>query len=317
MVGRDPILQILDLVADELDDLAALFADEVVVVRAADGDLVQRLLGVAEPARVSQACLLEQLHGAVHGCEPDPGLPAPRAHAQRLQVDVILALEKRGDDGVARPRCVEPALSQEDPPDELRISRSLPLGISFARARCHATDSAALPRASQSTMAPLLVALALTIGCGGGATTTDATAAADAGGGEAPVDVSNVVDVVVPDSADAAGPADAAVDAWPADFVAIAPCPEPAAYVATSLSISTLANQYSPACLRVPAGSIVTIEASVTHPLEPRPGGSAGNPIPAQLGDATVVFATPGLYPFVCPEHVDQGMLGVVWVTAR
>jgi plastocyanin len=29
-----------------------------------------------------------------------------------------------------------------------------------------------------------------------------------------------------------------------------------------------------------------------------------------------VSFPTPGFYPFLCPEHVDQGMLGVVWVTA-
>ncbi len=80
-------------------------------------------------------------------------------------------------------------------------------------------------------------------------------------------------------------------------------------------SIGTLGNMYSPACARVQAGSSVTIEASVTHPLEPRAGGSVGNPIPPQTSNATVVFTTPGFYPFLCPEHVDQGMIGVVWVT--
>ena len=100
----------------------------------------------------------------------------------------------------------------------------------------------------------------------------------------------------------------------PANFVAIAPCPDPGAYVAAAQVSTTADNRYIPACARVAAGATLTIEASAAHPVQARAGGSAGNPIPAQSDPATVAFPTPGFYPFLCPEHVDQGMVGVVWV---
>jgi plastocyanin len=201
---------------------------------------------------------------------------------------------------------------------------------SFAGTRCHGKDSAARSRASQTILASVLVALAALAsapGCGGGNARNDADARddadADAGIDAAQIDgADDVPDVMTMADAgadgsggDAAVAGDAAADATPADFVAIVPCLEPGAYVTGGAAIGTLGNAYSPACLRVRAGSSVSIEASVTHPLEPRPGGSASNPIPQQNSNATVVFATPGVYPFLCPEHVDQGMLGVVWVT--
>jgi plastocyanin len=98
-------------------------------------------------------------------------------------------------------------------------------------------------------------------------------------------------------------------------FVPIVPCDRAASYVDGTASVETNLVAYQPQCLRVRVGSFVTIEASVAHPLEPRPGGSPGNPIPMQNSRATISFPTPGFYPFQCPEHVDQGMLGVVWVT--
>jgi plastocyanin len=170
--------------------------------------------------------------------------------------------------------------------------------------------------------------LAFAAGCGG-STQVDAgadaraDADADAGLDAASVDgAHDAPDMAVPADtggaadADADGViADAAADAVPADFVAIVPCLQAGAYASGAIRVGTLGNAYNPACLRVQAGSTVSIEASVTHPLEPRAGGSAGNPIPQQNSDATVLFTTPGFYPFLCPEHVDQGMLGVVWVT--
>jgi len=147
-------------------------------------------------------------------------------------------------------------------------------------------------------------------GCSSPAPTQDAAAAdvtADVAGG-APADSPSPRDV----AADLA--TDATADQIPANFVAIAPCPDPGAYTAATQVSTTVDNRYSPACVRVAAGGSVTIEASVPHPLEARPGGSPGNPIPSQTAPATVSFPTPGFYPFLCPEHVDQGMLGVVWV---
>src|SRR5688572_6402527 len=192
---RDPILQRLDLLVDELDDVAALLADEVVVMGAADGDLVQRLLGVAEPARVGDAGLFEQLHGPVDGREADAGLPPLRARVQGLQVDMFLALEEGGHDGVAGLRGVEPALVEEHPPHQLRISGALSLRGSFAGTRCHDRDSAARPRASQTILASALVvlaAMASTPGCGGDNARVDADAGdgvhADAGSDAAHID---------------------------------------------------------------------------------------------------------------------------------
>jgi plastocyanin len=120
-----------------------------------------------------------------------------------------------------------------------------------------------------------------------------------------------------PDAGESADGAPATPDGILADFMAIVPCLDPTAYADSPPSVSTPGNAYSPACLRVAVGSTVTIEASVAHPLEPRGGGTPGNPIPAQIDSARVMFGTPGFYPFLCPEHVDQGMLGVIWVTAK
>ena len=52
VLGRDLILQPLDLLAHELDDPATALADQVIVVRPPERDLVQRLLVVVEATRV-------------------------------------------------------------------------------------------------------------------------------------------------------------------------------------------------------------------------------------------------------------------------
>jgi len=150
----------------------------------------------------------------------------------------------------------------------------------------------------------LIAAAALVTGaCGGGgpAATQDA----------APADVADAQadSPVAQDATD-----DAAPDAAPANFVAITPCPDPGAYTAATQVSTTADNRYIPACARVAAGATLTIEASAAHPIQARAGGSGGNPIPAQSDPATITFPTPGFYPFLCPEHVDQGMIGVVWV---
>jgi plastocyanin len=51
--------------------------------------------------------------------------------------------------------------------------------------------------------------------------------------------------------------------------------------------------------------------------LAPRAGGSPDSPIKDQTATAPLTFTKPGFYPFECVEHVDQGMLGVIWVTAQ
>ena len=153
----------------------------------------------------------------------------------------------------------------------------------------------------------------MTGACGGG----DPAATQDA----APADVAATVEAAADVGADALSDSRSAQDAAeaspydvPANFVAIAPCPDPSAYAAAAQVSTTADNRYSPACARVAAGGTLTIEASAAHPVQARAGGSAGNPIPAQSDPATVAFPTPGFYPFLCPEHVGEGMVGVVWV---
>jgi plastocyanin len=135
----------------------------------------------------------------------------------------------------------------------------------------------------------LLLGALLVVGCGTSSSGTSdaATAGAGGGGGDAGV------------------------------FTAIAPCAAVSSYMTGATTIMTTANfTYSPACLKVAAGSSVTIEASAVHPLSGLATGSANNPIPAggKTADQMVTFPTPGFYPFHCDVHFAIGMSGVVWV---
>lgn len=95
-------------------------------------------------------------------------------------------------------------------------------------------------------------------------------------------------------------------------FTSISPCTSQGSYTSGTM-ISIAGTSYSPSCLRVAAGTAVSIAASSTHPLAPRSGGSANNPIPSQTSAATVTFSAPGFYPFHCTVH-QPTMAGVVWV---
>jgi plastocyanin len=162
----------------------------------------------------------------------------------------------------------------------------------------------------------VLFVVLLAPACGGGEQTADASLPRDG----APIDLAVEAPPETSPEADSSTVGDADVDGTPdapqEPFTAIDPCPTPSAYtVGGSGRIATGDNVYLPACLRVSAGSNVAIEASTFHPLEPAVGGSPGNPIPSDIIDVTVAFPNPGFYPFYCPEHVGQGMRGVVWVT--
>jgi plastocyanin len=102
-----------------------------------------------------------------------------------------------------------------------------------------------------------------------------------------------------------------------ASFLAIAPCSTASSYVTgMSMITTTVDDKYSPACVKVTAGSTVTIQGSAVHPLSGLTTGSPNNPIPSggQMTPQTVVFPTPGFYPFHCDVHFSIGMAGVVWV---
>jgi len=118
-------------------------------------------------------------------------------------------------------------------------------------------------------------------------------------------------------SSSASTASDAAPDTGGGAFMAIAPCTNASDYVAGMTAITTLAAlRYSPQCLKVTAGTQVSIQASSTHPLSGLATGSASNPIPtgSKTTDQMVTFARVGFYPFQCDIHSGFGMKGVVWV---
>lgn len=84
------------------------------------------------------------------------------------------------------------------------------------------------------------------------------------------------------------------------------------------VSVGITGFAYTPRCLKVKAGSLVTFAASSHHPLQ---GVGPLNPILDPMGGATatktVRFDLPGHYGYFCVNHGGNngsGMTGVVWV---
>jgi plastocyanin len=100
-------------------------------------------------------------------------------------------------------------------------------------------------------------------------------------------------------------------------FVAVDPCNAATDYTTTTtITVDPNVIGYMPKCVKVSAGSLVTIGASTVHPLSGTTDGSANNPIPLhQMTPQTVAFPTPGFYSFHCDVHFSVGMKGVIWVT--
>lgn len=86
--------------------------------------------------------------------------------------------------------------------------------------------------------------------------------------------------------------------------------------------IATSGASYTPKCLRIRAGSQVSIESSGRHPLAAMPDiDGFENPL-ANMGEVfqtiTVQFSEPGIYGYFCTRHGDkegQGMAGIIEVT--
>jgi plastocyanin len=148
---------------------------------------------------------------------------------------------------------------------------------------------------------------------GGAGSTGTAGAAGAAGSGAAGAAGSGAAGAAGSGAAGAAGSGAAGAQA----FMSIDPCTADTMYMSgTTITVSPDMFVYTPPCLKVPAGTTVTIGGSAIHPLSARTGGSAGNPIPMHMmSDAMVTFPTAGFYPFQCDIHFSIGMKGVVWVT--
>lgn len=163
--------------------------------------------------------------------------------------------------------------------------------------------------------------------CGGGGGGVDAgTAPRDAGGGSdsgAPNDSGGGRDSGGGSDSGARPLDGGALDAGASDGggggAALAPCG--AGDWVTGMTAVTIPSgmfAYSPRCLQVPPGTMVSLPGQSGHPLTRGTRGTAGNPIPeSSTSDVMVTFTTPGLYPYYCRFHGDDtggGMSGVIRV---
>jgi plastocyanin len=82
---------------------------------------------------------------------------------------------------------------------------------------------------------------------------------------------------------------------------------------------ATASLQYTPKCIRISAGTMVTIEGSLLHPLRGATCSPADSPLPmtASMTGGTFTFANPGEYGFYCQNHgtnAGVGMAGLIVV---
>ena len=110
------------------------------------------------------------------------------------------------------------------------------------------------------------------------------------------------------------------------DFMSVAPCSAESSYMTgTTVNFPASASDfsYSPKCLKVPAGTMVTFSGDFSfHPLEPSThrGTLTANPITSTATGTTKSFnfTTPGFYAYFCSTHGASdgaaGMVGVIWV---
>src|SRR5690348_912158 len=95
----DPLLEHLELVIDELDDVAGLDVDQMVMV-----GLGRRFIArpaVAELVSLEDSGLLEQTDGAIDGRDRDVGVHRSGSRMQRLDVRMILAVTQHARDHFA------------------------------------------------------------------------------------------------------------------------------------------------------------------------------------------------------------------------
>jgi hypothetical protein len=119
-LGRDALLQALDLVVLELEDEPALDADQVIVMIA--DDLVARL-AVAELALDREPALDQELERAIDGGLADLGMALADLREQLVDRDVVARPEELLDDRLALGGGVEPVLGDVGPPAIFELVR--------------------------------------------------------------------------------------------------------------------------------------------------------------------------------------------------
>ena len=96
---RDLLLQRLELLVDELDDLAGFDVDQVIVVRLRAGLVTGA--AIAEVVAVQDAGLFEQAHRAIHRRDRDARIDCRRTRVDLLDVGMIFGLGQDAGDHLA------------------------------------------------------------------------------------------------------------------------------------------------------------------------------------------------------------------------
>lgn len=113
---------------------------------------------------------------------------------------------------------------------------------------------------------------------------------------------------------------DASFERLGATFVPVEPCTSEADYVPGSGGLIRLTTDpmpaYVPNCVKITTLDVVSIQASVEHPVigTMEMNASDVSPISTQvtMADTTYTFAVTGFYSFECPT--EKNMKGVIWV---
>src|SRR5690242_4164776 len=95
----DPLLEHLELIVDELDDVAGLDVDQMVVV-GFGGSLVTRA-AIAELVPLQDSRLLEQADSTIDGRDRDVRIDGSGTRMQRLDVRMVVAVTEHARDGLA------------------------------------------------------------------------------------------------------------------------------------------------------------------------------------------------------------------------
>lgn len=85
---------------------------------------------------------------------------------------------------------------------------------------------------------------------------------------------------------------------------------------AVTITIDGLALRYVAPCIRVHAGTMVTVPGSVGHPLIDAACSPSDSPLPATMSTTggTYTFDHPGTYGYECTLHAALGMRGLIIV---
>lgn len=109
--AHDLFLERLDLDAGELGDLAALGADDVIMMALAGG-MFEQGASIAELSLVGKPGILQQLQGPVHRHEADARLSTPHPAVEAFGADVRRRSEKGPRDQLALSSRLQPGSIQ-------------------------------------------------------------------------------------------------------------------------------------------------------------------------------------------------------------